>query len=101
VIGQSMIMKVDSTTCLGVKVEHFTRQFWMPFPSAHLRLRGCALVAVAHDGQEAELPVAVVRETNGKSPFLFGVYWLEKIRSIGRSCSLPRILKSLEYCTVA
>jgi hypothetical protein len=35
-------------------------------------------VAVAHNGQEAEIPVLVVRETRGNFPALFGVSRLEK-----------------------
>jgi hypothetical protein len=37
-------------------------------------------VSIVHNGQEAELPLVMVRVTKGKFPALFGVSWLEKIR---------------------
>jgi hypothetical protein len=84
-------MQVDTGACVSVIGEHLYKTVLneVPLSPTH-SLHGCAghplevmgdcQVAVAHNGQEAELPVVVVRETSGKFPALFGISWLEKIR---------------------
>jgi hypothetical protein len=89
--GQLVITKVDTGACVSVIGEHLYKTVLNGVPlSPTQSLRGYAghplevmgecQVAVAHNSQEAELPVAVVRETSGKFTVLFGVSWLEKIR---------------------